>query len=272
MLCYEHWKGIHIEEEDVREPGAFEKIVSWYGRAGRLPKTLEFFLGGDDGICECDGGDDCRFLNPTLITLLKGGPTLDRLSLKISKPSCLFRLLDAIGARNTSPNIPLPWVNLRSIMLDFSDVDDVVWDDAERATDSFFNYLPQVTSLSLYMPGEDLVFHGDGDAALAASIHLPPSLLCNLTSFEVRCNWEGSHILRTLENCPQLEKLVIDLFGESFFHDSDPDTPPWVKRAAPPRLLLPRLHTLRLDSQQNLHVLDHLKTPALCSLHLDVYR
>ncbi|TEB40215.1 hypothetical protein FA13DRAFT_1724442 [Coprinellus micaceus] len=274
MLCHEQWKGVHIEEKDVREPGAFEKIMCWYGRAGNLPKTLEFYLGGNDANCECEGGEEgesggrCRFLNPTLVRLLKDRPTLDHFFLRISKPSCLFKLLDAISARNPSPDIPLPWVNLRSLILDFSDIDYVEWDDAERAAHSVFNYLPRVTSLTLFMPVIYAVFREDTSAARDASIHLPPSLLGNLTSFEVRCDWEGSHILRMLEHCPQLEKLTIDLFGSNLVHD---DMDPLVRRAVTTRLLFPRLHTLKLESQKTLCVLDYLKTPALRSLYFDVF-
>lgn len=269
LLCHSQWAGIHIEKSEVREPVAFDKIVSWYRRAGSLPKTLEFSLGSAGSTsCYCQDqdamimGEQCEFLNPTLARLLAEGPNLNHILLKITQPACVHNLLQAIKAIDPPTGRARPWDVVRRLELDFSDPDNMLWDDDEDPGHSFFKFLPQVSSFSLYMPSSFVVFDIESAEARGVPILVPPSLLQNLTSFTVECDWEGSHILDMLSNCPNVETLEIRLGGNDiFFNDNE---------VPASRVPLPRLHTLHLRELDNgsVDILNRIRTPILRNLQL----
>lgn len=273
LLCNEQWAGIHIEKDEIREPGAFDKIVSWYRRAGSLPKTLEFRLGRSKH-CYCDEADleeiseatmECEFLHPTLIRLLTEGPAIDHILLVVTQTSCFRKLLRAIGAIDPPSDTARLWDAVRWLEIDFSDPDEVGWDDALDPAQSIFNYLPQINSFTLCLPLSYAVFEEDSTAARAVPLHVPPNLLQNLTSFTIQCDWEGRHILDMLPHCHNVQTLKIDIGGNDILSTGDDGSN---QQAPASRVLLPRLHTLHLQGLGTTCILNHFKTPMLRNLQL----
>ncbi|KAF6742217.1 hypothetical protein DFP72DRAFT_939401 [Ephemerocybe angulata] len=267
------WTSISVNRHQCNET-SHAKIVTWLDRSGDLSKTVELDHSNLDW-CECDlePAEDteeergpCQMNNPTLTKLLSTGPKLHKLILRCSSQWCLRTLLEGIGPETSVTN-RRPWDMLQALEVKLTMEDYCPWEEPLDASKSLFCYLPQVTSLELHIPDAWVAFEVNFTAARTVALNIPPRLLQGLKTFTLHCDWEGSHILEMLQHCQNVESLAIDFRGASLQHDEN-DT--LTQQLAATRLLLPKIHTLYLNSAANVNILDFLHTPTLRDLHLDM--
>ncbi|KAF5309582.1 hypothetical protein D9611_013972 [Ephemerocybe angulata] len=145
-----------------------------------------------------------------------------------------------------------------------------------------FNYLPpSLSSLSIDLPRrEELSAHfvnPDDFDGVASSIHIPAPTLDRLTSFKIRCDWNGPQIATLLQHCGKLEHLTV----EYFLSEDLGEVQEWTEAPncleehdLPPRIRLPQLRTLSvhaIPAQTASTVLHFLDVPALANLVVSIY-
>ncbi|KAF6748511.1 hypothetical protein DFP72DRAFT_1074130 [Ephemerocybe angulata] len=264
------WASISVDRHQCNET-SYQKIVAWLNRSGDLPKTF-MFDHIDLDYCECEDHDPaeepCQMSNPALIKLLSVGPKLHKLVLRCSSHLCFRTLLENIGPEPDLMN-PRPWDTLQSLELELATADSSPWDEPLEASKSLFYHLPQVKSLELHIPWSSSAFEGDPSDTKTVALNVPPRLLQGLKAFTLHCDWQGSHILSMLQHCENLETLGVDFRGEALQYDEDDVL---VHKFTASRLLLPKLHTIRLQytTIENTAILDFLRAPSLRNLRLDM--
>jgi hypothetical protein len=253
-------------------------------RSGAVPKKLTVCANAD----ACDQGisSSCTLANPKLAQLLAEGPIIHTLSISCHASRCIHRLYQAItvvkkvkkpGAR---PPRPWNWISCLEIQLrryyrdeineeDFDDEDfDFAVDSDVDASNSFFTFLPPVTSFRLDLPRDSLQ-----DAPLIPTLR---PFLSRLTTLHIECDWYGDVIVRVLRCYHQgnLQELVLGCKGRYVEHlttwigDSD-----WLEDIiadTKKQFVLPKLHTLRFD---DLHpdafkITHFFQAPSLAELHV----
>ncbi|KAF5334296.1 hypothetical protein D9611_014159 [Ephemerocybe angulata] len=265
------WAGVSVDRHQCNET-SYGKIVTWLNRSGDLPRTLTFdHITFDD--CECEFEDSereepCQMSNPALIKLLSVGPKLHTLVLQCSSQVCFRTLLESIGPEPDLMN-PRPWDTLQSLRLELSAAGSCPWDEPLEASESLFYHLPQVTSLNLHIPYSFTAFEEDLTHSRTVALNVPPRLLQGLKTFDLRCDWQGNHILAMLQHCENLETLIVDFRGEALQYDED-DIPIVHKISTESRLVFPNLRTLHLESTPDIKLLDFLRAPSLRDLRFDM--
>ncbi|KAF6751232.1 hypothetical protein DFP72DRAFT_851158 [Ephemerocybe angulata] len=185
---------------------------------------------------------------------LADGPALDELSLKGQSDKCLEQLIDLVKHDQLNSNTPVQlWGTIRSLTLGM-----VKFQSSETQSSwHILDDIPPLTSLSLTFP--NLLWHS---TELLPTRPLP---FANLASLTLRCDWPAVWILRNLENCNNLEDLVLDSHqvfrDEDTFHDQAQPT------------LLPKLRTLHfrhmLSFSCDTHILQRLRMPSLKRIDLE---
>lgn len=177
-------------------------------------------------------------------------------------------MLVGIFCNDDRPHPPT-WNTIRSFELDLNtDAHKVAWDDHPQEDESLFLWLPPVTSFSLILPSSSAIFDTPR-SALWTSVDIPASILKNLTSFNIQCDWEANHILGFLQDCASLEHLEVTIDTSSDrpyeLHADDSSLRPVDESP----ILLPALRSLRLRQLHNVKILRFLKCPALVELKLE---
>ncbi|KAJ2934715.1 hypothetical protein H1R20_g2367, partial [Candolleomyces eurysporus] len=122
-----------------------------------------------------------------------------------------------------------------------------------------------MTSFELRLPSKYSAAFEDRDDSTFAPLPLPQNLLERLSTFTLRCDWDGTRWLETaLGHCINVETLTVDFLGEFW----------WYHRTEPlldSGLVLPKLRTLRLQNvvADTVDVLRVLKAPQLVELDID---
>ncbi|KAF6745480.1 hypothetical protein DFP72DRAFT_925843 [Ephemerocybe angulata] len=256
LLTHELWSGVSVHPRNLR--GSYDKIETWLSRAGSVPKSLHL-LGPFNG--------HGHLASATTLELLTRGPPLDHLYFESERIGDLEEFMYYFALNHTDvPN--RPWDNLRSLAITIEDqwIQDMWWFDAEDPSTSIFSYLPPVTSFSLHLPKQDMVFPDDDSEMLR--LNIPPAFLGRLTSLEVACDWDGPHILVMLQHCKNLEQLVVDVINSQAALDEAAITRQPFPRTG---ILLPKLRVLHLQRYTaDLRILDYLVTPALTDLDIEM--
>ncbi|KAF6745479.1 hypothetical protein DFP72DRAFT_1176262 [Ephemerocybe angulata] len=256
LLTHRLWSSVAVFLHHL--PGSYDQLSTWLGRAATVPKSL--CVHSPSGT-STDNGPSIAILHE----LLTCGPALDHLSLEFATTSDLEQLVHSLYLQNS--DVPSrPWDNLRSlaIIVGGDSIEDVWFFNTEGDSKSIFSYLPRVTSFSLRLPDDK-----DPSESTSGRLKLgvPPTFLEHLTSFEFTCDWEGPHILTMLQHCSKLEHLVVDMVNESLYLDEEETA----RQPFPWGIVFPKLQTLRLKRHQaNICLLDHLITPALAALDIEM--
>ncbi|KAJ2914142.1 hypothetical protein MD484_g6262, partial [Candolleomyces efflorescens] len=174
-----------------------------------------------------------------LLVSLEG--TLDHLTLGYRGPQCFQNFLDALGAAAEGPTSlqRRSWHPLKSLTLKFGDE----WSTSSDPLQSMFVHLPpHITSFELYLPSKwSNAFFVESDSD-RAPLPLPQTLLEQLSSFTLGCDWEGTRWLdATLTHCVNVETLTLDFMGLSCDYSE-------AERTLSPKILLPKVQTLRLQN------------------------
>ncbi|KAF5339128.1 hypothetical protein D9611_011110 [Ephemerocybe angulata] len=262
LLTHRLWSSVAVFLHHL--PGSYDQLSTWLGRAATVPKSL--YVHSPSGP-PTDNGPSIAIIRE----LLTCGPALDHLSLEFATTSDLEQLVHSLYLQNS--DVPSrPWDNLRSLAInvggDWIDPEDVWFFNTEGDSKSIFSYLPRVTSFSLRLPDEKDLFAPSERTSGRLKLGVPPTFLEHLTSFEFTCDWEGPHILTMLQHCSKLEHLVVDMVNDILYLGEEETARqpfPWKG------ILLPKLQTLRLKRHRaNICLLDHLITPALAALDIEM--
>ncbi|RXW23670.1 hypothetical protein EST38_g2186 [Candolleomyces aberdarensis] len=264
-LTHKLWSALYFED---LTSVAYKKIRQWFDRAGSIPKHLAYSAVSHDACT--DQSVACGSLQSsaiaTLLVSLEG--TLDHLSLKYKGPKCLQNLLDSLGAAEGGPTPQLrrPWYPLKSITLEFNEQ----WIESPNPLQSMFHHLPpNITSFELRLPSKWSNAFEDGEDSSTAPLPLPQNLLERLSSFTLRCNWDGTQWLEAaLGHCVNVETLTMDFMGSYWSYD---EYHPHTERLLSSGLLLPKVRTLRLKNvfAASIDILSALKAPQLVELDID---
>ncbi|KAF6744902.1 hypothetical protein DFP72DRAFT_856937 [Ephemerocybe angulata] len=226
------------------------KVKAWLSRSGKVKKTLHVM-----GRHEADDNSLCP-LSPHDLSgkLFLDGPPLDTLSLACTHAECLEAIFDEVRfgpAKKPSCNA------IHSLTLGM-----------ERASAESFgrvcgilHRIPTVRTLSLALPQFHgyFTYHGE----------LPgPLPFGNLSGLTLVCDWSVSLVLDILENCTNLETLILETEGCA--REYAPAFP-----RDKPILVLPRLRTLQLKevvlSSKDTDILRYLRLPSLHTLDIIFY-
>ncbi|KAJ2932341.1 hypothetical protein H1R20_g4750, partial [Candolleomyces eurysporus] len=258
------WSRVRVETSR----NSFEKIVSWYKKSGKSPKSLEVAIElCEDGEEDCaDLGSECKSGNAVLARLLTDGPILDHLDLNYQGSKCFWNLVEALHFYDTiSKPKTRPWDRLRSLALGF----DWEWEEPDDKLESTFHHIPSsVTSLSFRLPIADETW--DGDNILDIPLHVPSDVLQRLTCLTFTSDWTGDHGLQLLKHCQNVETLTLDILSKNPFGNPSDFTPPKLMDSI---VHLPQLRSLRLRRllPVAVNIFLFLNTPHLVSLDIQLF-
>ncbi|KAJ2926626.1 hypothetical protein H1R20_g10464, partial [Candolleomyces eurysporus] len=232
-----------------------EVVSHWFSRSGVAPNTLQVFGDSHEG---CQGPEGCEFSNVGLAKLLTDGPQLSHLVFSCTSSQCLRNFIDLMKTMETGK--PRPWDTLKSLKLSFSHE----WNEPASPSESIFLHIPSsVTTFHLFVPYySDVSTHPD-----VLNLPIPENTLTNLTTFTLGCDWSGTKMWKVLQLCKNVETLTLDYgFSEISYHDDEP----YFLEVCDTGLLLPKVHTLRLNHMRP-NVVDFihiLETPMLVELDI----
>ncbi|KAJ2920027.1 hypothetical protein MD484_g481, partial [Candolleomyces efflorescens] len=235
-------------------------VSHWFSRSGVASKTL-YIYGYSHGPCDSEGPEGCDFANVGLVKLLTEGTQLGHLFLRCASPQCFRNLIDLMK-RAVETRKPRPWDTIKSLKFVFT----CDWNEPPSLSESIFLHIPSsVTTLHLFLPPyNDLQMSEDN-----LNLHIPESILSNLTTFTLECDWSGTKICKILQLCKNVENLTLDFgFAEVPFNDDLP----YITEVYDAGLLLPKVTTLRLHHlpPHLIYILNFLKTPMLVELDLSL--
>ncbi|KAJ2922485.1 hypothetical protein H1R20_g14603, partial [Candolleomyces eurysporus] len=156
---------------------------------------------------------------------------------------------------------PRVWDAIGSLRLEFTAYE---WNElfTPDSNDTIYHYMPPVASLNLSLPERDFIETIDDDWP---RVLIPKAFLAHLTTFTLKCDWDGNSVLTTLQDCINLESLTLD-FDSSHDIEFDFDQP-----LLKDGLMLPTLRTLRfrhIQEESMLQILEILNAPALEELDI----
>ncbi|RXW25453.1 hypothetical protein EST38_g446 [Candolleomyces aberdarensis] len=158
-----------------------------------------------------------------------------------------------------------PWDSINSLQVAFHDA----WSEPgpqDSHSDSIFSHIPPaVSTLNLHLGYKEKIVAINNELHL----HIPETVLTNLTTFTFSYDWNGTMMLKLLQSCTNVENLTLDFKG-SFMEYEDT---PFTQGAFQEGLLLPKVRTLHLDRMlpDIVYFLRALRTPSLVELHLSFY-
>ncbi|RXW15824.1 hypothetical protein EST38_g10025 [Candolleomyces aberdarensis] len=122
-----------------------------------------------------------------------------------------------------------------------------------------------MTSFELHLPSKYSAAFENRDDSTNVPLPLPQNLLERLSTFTLRCDWDGTRWLEAaLGHCVNVETLTVDFIREFWWEYRS-------ERLLNSGLLLPKLRTLRLQNvvADTIDVLQVLKAPQLVELDID---
>ncbi|KAJ3519003.1 hypothetical protein NMY22_g13400 [Coprinellus aureogranulatus] len=269
-LCtYRLWNRVSISPAVPLE--SYPKIVDWFSRSGDAPKALEYDTWSHSCIRFCSA------TNPLLRKLLLGGPLLKHLKLKLVQIRCFRTFLFSIALKADATWKRHVWDSLASFHLNFMDypqlppgvtliVDDVHathghWIETRESTESLFQHIPfKANIFHLDLPAIDSAFLNP-EFSRHAKLHIPPDILGCFTTFSIRCDWDGDHLVNMLKHCTHVQTLNLDFNSRGIYTKRE-------RERAPGAVTLPRVRQLRFRNAANIMFLLGIKTPALQELDL----
>lgn len=238
------WSGVQIDMPTIGL-AAFDRIISWFGRSGALPKILALHSNHSD--CRCpEEPKACHSSKPVLRRLLTEGPVYHHLTLWCRDVDCLRNWITATQFTRLK--------SISSLQLIFAEV---AWTDGTDASQSVFMHLPPITSLSLELPSVSCAFEQEDDS-VPVELHTPPHTLRGLKSLTILCDWSGTQVIDLMRECTHLETLEVG----------------WAAEQRPPpmeHLLLDNLLTLRVRNADQADILRHIRAPRLQNLDIELF-
>ncbi|KAF6741092.1 hypothetical protein DFP72DRAFT_315640 [Ephemerocybe angulata] len=266
LLTHRLWGGLSI---DATAPeSAYDSILSWFSRAGALPKFL--YYESRPTPCDCDDTfmGECQAASPLIVHLLSEGPLLEHLKLSLTSPGCLRNAVIALKVYK-SENRPRqrPWDNLQSIKLVFgAGQSRVQWEGPIDPEESMFYSLPPVQAFHIHLPPpwSSFTYNDDSRTDLPSAT---TTFISRLTTFMIKWDCAGLKLFELLRYCVNVETLTIDFDSSSPVREHRHT--PLLKALAHAPLTLPKVRTLQLR-RTSTEILDYLETPALTSLDISL--
>ncbi|KAF5341048.1 hypothetical protein D9611_005938 [Ephemerocybe angulata] len=240
---------------ELGRAGTYEQVTTWLKRSGNVAKSLSTTLEKKE--------DNDRFANSTIVRLLTDGPPFDHLYLSCGHVGALAQFIYHFGLARVGAPLR-PWDGLRSLVIDICyQPDGASAFDGETPPSTIYSLLPPVKSLVICLPNQDSIF--DLRIPHDVPIGVTPTLLAGLTSLGFSCDWESDHILRMLQECTNLDHLIVE-FDNLVIPTVDPS-----ERTYPlDGIQLTKLRSLELrwlrGPGRQLHILNYIVTPHLTSL------
>ncbi|KAF6763433.1 hypothetical protein DFP72DRAFT_530790 [Ephemerocybe angulata] len=240
-----------LDEIVVRNHFDVAKVGSWLSRAGNTGKMLSIV---GQHLYPKVPNSLCPFASSAVQEFLSRGPGLNSLSLKCKSLQCFTELLKSTPSHGEPP-FARSFDSLHSITLGFSQ-----WPSSPDAC-HLLDHLPPVTSLTLDLPEPDEMEEYDSQES-----PLPRSIFpANLTKLCIRSTWPIAWILKIVDDCINLEGLVLE-YGLGMHHvDEEMQT-------SSSKIILPKLRSLKLREisvhQQTTRILRYLVVPSLKALEI----
>ncbi|KAF6747431.1 hypothetical protein DFP72DRAFT_1149269 [Ephemerocybe angulata] len=293
LVCKTWRRAAHLTHTlwtDVRvdRPVLLDRVFEWLKRAGTMPKTLRFTQDNEPACEKHHKWDDeeedddtgspkrCKLAEAQHLEYLANELPLDSLCIAPWSYLCISEFLLSPNPRFLEAT---SWTSLRSLELNMRFIQ--MWPEIEEdPTMTIFNYLPpSLTSLIIDFPRQEEAgvryINPDDFNGATTAIRIPASTLGRLTSFTIRCDWNGPQIATLLQHCGKLEHLTVEYFL------SEGEVQEWTEEPnclelhdLPPRIRLPHLRTLHvhaIPAQTASTVLHFLDVPALVELSVSVY-
>ncbi|KAF5313339.1 hypothetical protein D9611_008666 [Ephemerocybe angulata] len=260
LLAHQLWTGLCFKQLG---DGDCARVASWFNRSGTLPRTLRYVPD-----CNCasellEDQEPCSLSNPELLRLLTQGPSLDHFALMVTTLGCFRNWIVSINSAKEFLSGPFPWDTLKSFHLAISD-EDQEWGEPEDPSQSIFNHLPVVSSLSIALPADyALGIEDDGEV----EFFIPVKLLNQMTTFAITYNWHGTKVFSLLEHFATLENLTIAFDARCYVLD---EQDPKLLGLAKSRLVLPKVREFHFRDSGRIPILKYLSMPALSTLDIDL--
>ncbi|KAF6743726.1 hypothetical protein DFP72DRAFT_931946 [Ephemerocybe angulata] len=250
LLEHRLWSRLELGSE-----GTYDQVTTWLSRSGNVAKSLRTTMWKKE--------DDDIFANSTIVRLLTDGPPFDHLCLSCGHVGALAQFIYHFGLARVGAPLR-PWDGLRSLVIDICyEPSSASAFDGATPPSTIYSLLPPVKSLVICLPSQEFTF--GARIPHDVPIGVTPTLLAGLTSLAFSCDWKSDHILSMLQQCTNLEHLIVE-FNNLVVLD-----PNQLGRTYPldgihlTKLRSLELRWLRRPTQQ-LRILRHIITPYLTSL------
>ncbi|KAJ2918135.1 hypothetical protein MD484_g2245, partial [Candolleomyces efflorescens] len=251
QVTHRLWSGLSLEFGDTA-PLRWDLIADWFRRSGNLPRTLELKM-QPHSHSRCNQPENCLLASSELPRFLAQGPVLTRLSISSTNVRCSKNLLHAVKSSQPE-STPYSWDSISSMSIScpgtwYDDSSEFLSKDLPSALTTFELFLPSWPS-----------------ASGIPTTRIQSSVLNRLTTLHIQCNWPRSFLLATLQECPNVETLTLDLAGSHWTCDGSTIS----QTASETAIQFPKLETLRLRHllPEAAEILRPLKAPVLSSLDI----
>ncbi|KAJ3503371.1 hypothetical protein NMY22_g18269 [Coprinellus aureogranulatus] len=135
------------------------------------------------------------------------------------------------------------------------------WHESHENCGSLFEHLPSNSkTFLLNLPGVDHTFSLRPHSR-DAGLYIPHDILGRFTTFTIRCDWDGDHLMNMLKHCTDVQTLNLDFNRRGIYPTDEQMRVP---------VVLPHVRRLRFRDAAGIDFLLGIRTPALQELDLSL--